>query len=96
VLEYDEDEGILWITPMLENRVSSNPTKDIVVTIDDCDCSRCIEERGIVGIDRSIHLKLPLTDGKVLLQPLTIEEAGMLGRALMAYSENLDNMIEEE
>ncbi len=96
MLEYDEDEGILWITPMLGNRVTDNPTKDIVVTIDDCDCSKCIEHRGGIGIDRSIHLKLPLGKGKVLLQPLSIEEANMLGRALVAYSENLDNMIEEE
>lgn len=96
MLEYDEDEGILWITPMLQSRVSSNPTKDIVVTIDDCDCIKCVNERGVVGIDRSIHIKLPLSEGKVLLQPLTIEEANMLGRALLAYSENLDNMIEEE
>jgi len=96
VLEYDEDEGILWVTPMLISRILDGSSKDIVVTVDDCDCSECVRARGGISIDRSIHLKIPTPEGKVLLQRLSIQEANMIGRALVAYSENLDNMIEEE
>jgi len=96
VLEYDEDEGILWVTPMLRSRLRESSSKDIIVTIDDCDCSECVATRGAVSIDRSIHLKVPTPEGKILIQSLSIEEANMIGRALVAYSENLDNMIEEE
>lgn len=96
MLEYDEDEGILWVTPMLISSVLDGSSKDIVVTVDDCDCSECVRARGGISIDRSIHLKIPTPEGKVLLQRLSIQEANMIGRALVAYSENLDNMIEEE
>jgi len=96
VLEYDEDEGILWVTPMLKSRLQESSSKDIVVTIDDCDCNECVAARGAVSIDRSIQLKVPTPEGKVLIQSLSIEEANMIGRALIAYSKNLDNMIEEE
>lgn len=96
MLEYDEDEGILWVTPMLISRILDGSSKDIVVTVDDCDCSECVRARGGISIDRSIHLKIPTPEGKVLLQRLSIQEANMIGRALVAYSENLDNMIEEE
>ena len=96
MLEYDEDEGILWVTPMLISGILDGSSKDIVVTVDDCDCSECVRARGGISIDRSIHLKIPTPEGKVLLQRLSIQEANMIGRALVAYSENLDNMIEEE
>ena len=96
MLEYDEDEGILWVTPMLSSSLTDGGSKDIVVTIDDCDCKQCIHARGGISIDRSIHLKIPTPEGEILLQRLSIAEANMIGRALIAYSENLDNMIEEE
>lgn len=96
MLEYDEDEGILWVTPMLRSRLRHSSSQDIIVTIDDCDCDECVAARGGVSIDRSIQLKVPTPEGKVLIQSLSIEEANMIGRALIAYSENLDNMIEEE
>lgn len=55
MLEYDEDEGILWVTPMLISRILDGSSKDIVVTVDDCDCSECVRARGGISIDRSIH-----------------------------------------
>ena len=96
MLEYDEDEGILWITPMLNSTIIKTRSKDIVVTIDDCECKKCIEARGVVSIDRSIHLKIPIGRESSVVQRLSIEAANMLGKALVAYAENLDNMIEEE
>jgi len=96
VLEYDEDEGIIWVTPMLISETLNIRTKDIVISVDDCDCEQCVIERGGISIDRSIYVKVPTDNGKTIRQRLSIEEANMLGRALIAYSENLDNMIEEE
>ena len=96
MLEYDEDEGIIWVSPMLKSSILDFSSKDIVITIDDCDCHKCVEGRGGVSVDRSVQVKIPTPDGTTLLQTLSVAEANMIGRALIAYAENLDNMIEEE
>jgi hypothetical protein len=98
LLEYDEDEGIIWITPMLASEVIKTKEKidDIICTIDDCDCHECGIRRGWVGIDRNIMLKIPLPGKQSVVQRLTIEEARLLGCALVAYAENLNNIMGEE
>ena len=38
-------------------------------------------------------MKIPIGGGKAVMQRLSIEEAGIIGRALVSYSENLQNML---
>ncbi len=96
MLEYEEDEGILWLATMLSSEIKESNSKDLVCSIDDCDCAKCISDRGGLDADRLLYLQIPIGDGKVVYQRLSLEEANMLGRALIAYSENLSNMLEEE
>ncbi len=96
MLDYEEDEGILWLSTMLASQIKVSDSKDIVVSMDDCDCEKCRLERGNISIDRSVYVNIPLPDGKVVHQRLTLKEADILGRALIAYSENLSVMMEEE
>ena len=92
MLIYEEDEGIIWITPMLESEVlrTREKVKDIIATIDDCDCQECSVRRGLIGIDSNIMLKLPMPEGGSVVQRLSLQEAKMLGSALVAYAENLE------
>lgn len=92
MLIYEEGEGIIWITPMLESEVlrTRQKVKDIIATIDDCDCQECSVRRGLIGIDSNIMLKLPMPDGGSIVQRLSLQEAKMLGSALVAYAENLE------
>lgn len=92
MLVYEEDEGIIWITPMLESDVlrTKHKVKDIIATIDDCDCEECDMRRGVLGIDSNIMLKLPLPNNGSVIQRLSVQEAKMLGSALVAYAENLE------
>ena len=53
-------------------------------------------DRGGLDANRLLYIQIPMGDGKVAYQRLSLEEANMLGRALIAYSENLSNMLEEE
>lgn len=96
MLEYDEDEGILWVSPMLSSEILDSESKDLVVSIDDCDCHKCQDARGNLSMDRTIYISIPLPNGKVVQQRLTLKEANIIGRALFAYSENLEIMLEEE
>lgn len=97
MLEYDEDEGIIWINPMLVSEVLETKEKiyDVICTIDDCECHECDIRRGMIGIDKTIMIKIPLPGKKSVVQRLTIQEAKVLGRALVAYAENLE-IIEAE
>ena len=92
MLIYEEDEGIIWITPMLQSEVlrTQQTVKDIIATIDDCDCQECRIRRGFIGIDSNIMLKLPMPEGGSVVQRLSLQEAKMLGSALVAYAENLE------
>ncbi len=96
MLEYEEDEGILWLSPMLSCEVRDSESKDLVCSIDDCDCAKCVSDRGGLDANRLLYIQIPMGNGKVIYQRLSLEEANMLGRALIAYSENLSNMLEEE
>ena len=93
MLEYDEEEGIIWVSPMLASKIVTRESDDIVVTIDDCDCDECEACRGPVPTDHSVYIKIPIDGGKAVMQRLSIEEAGIIGRALVSYSENLQNML---
>ena len=46
MLEYDEEEGIIWVSPMLASKIVTRESDDIVVTIDDRDCDECEVREG--------------------------------------------------
>lgn len=90
MLSYDEDEGILWLHPVFAaiTKPGSIVKSSIIVTIDDCDCEECDQDRGPVDMVSTLLLHLP-TDAGMSLQRLSPSEARTLGNALVDYSNDL-------
>lgn len=90
MLSYDEEEGILWLHPVFAAITKQVPDgkQSIIVTIDDCDCEDCDQDRGPVDMVSTLLIHFP-TDAGIAIQRLSAKEARALGNVLVDYANDL-------
>ena len=92
MLDSEEEEGMVWINPIFSPIIADNEGEGaIFATIDDCDCMR-----GGIEINKTLVISLPIDHEVLMVQRLTVQEAILLGQALLTYANDLKLLMEEE
>lgn len=97
MLDSEEEEGMVWINPIFSPIIADNEGEGaIFATIDDCECEDCDCMRGGIEINKTLVISLPIDHEVLMVQRLTVQEAILLGQALLTYANDLKLLMEEE
>ncbi len=97
MLDSEEEEGMIWINPIFGTIIADNEGEGaIFCSIYDCSCEECDALRGGIEINKTIVISLPIDDEVLIVQRLTVQEATLLGQALITYAKDLKILMEEE
>jgi len=98
MLVAEDEDGCLWVSPLFaavpEELSASSIDDPIMVTIDDCECSKCTTERGPIDFISTVLIYIPTKKG-VFLQRLTPSEAQAIGESLLEFSQEIVDYKEE-
>ncbi len=93
MLSAETQDGITWIYPIFGTLIEQlEDAKDaVVLSLDDCECDECEEERGPLMELNTVILAMSY-DTKIMRQRLTSEEAKLLGESLLDMARTIDEL----